>query len=446
MIFQNRKHAGQVLADQLQKYQGEDTIVLALPRGGVPVAAPIAEKLGVPVHILAVRKIGSPLQPELAAGAICEDADPIWNNSILCHLGLEPDDLGSNVVSEKRKIERQVQMFRRGRALPSLFRKTVIVVDDGLATGATMMAAVRYLKNKAAAKIIVAVPVAASKTARALRDRADEVIVAEEREDLMSVGQWYYDFSQVSDEEVLAILDTHIGFANLEIRDVRIPVDGVALKGDLWTFPDMKALIIFAHGSGSSRKSPRNQEVARDLNARGFGTLLFDLLTDSESLDRKNVFNIEFLAHRLVHATQWLNEQSEFHQIPIGYFGASTGAAAALRATAQLNEQIPIYTVVSRGGRPDLAGDALRAVQCPVLLLVGDHDFTVVALNEQAQLSLANCELSLVPGATHLFEEPGTLEEVSRRAGDWFNNHLPDGQKPILAYRKNGEQDQRLNR
>src|SRR5919198_654524 len=182
-------------------------------------------------------------------------------------------------------------------------------------------------------------------------------------------------------------------------------------------------MVLFAHGSGSGRESPRNQFVARALQKSGLGTLLLDLLTDAEAQDRANVFDIGLLADRLRAATDWLGQHDDLHNAPIGYFGASTGAGAALVAAA--NSARPIRAVVSRGGRPDLAGDRLRRVSAPTLLIVGGADTEVLALNRRAlELLPAEKQLSIVPGATHLFEEPGALEQVVGLASRWFETHL----------------------
>jgi len=194
----------------------------------------------------------------------------------------------------------------------------------------------------------------------------------------------------------------------------------VTLPGDL-TIPDgVRGMVLFAHGSGSSRKSPRNRLVADTMNRAGLGTLLFDLLTPEEELDRANVFDIPLLAKRLRAATDWWTERPEARGVPMGYFGASTGAAAALWAAADLGPAIG--AVVSRGGRPDLAGPRQQEVTAPTLLIVGGRDEQVLELNEEARrLLVCPSELVVVPGATHLFEEPGALEEVARLATGWFS-------------------------
>ncbi|MDO8431012.1 MAG: phosphoribosyltransferase family protein [Candidatus Binatus sp.] len=194
------------------------------------------------------------------------------------------------------------------------------------------------------------------------------------------------------------------------------------MEGELMIPKNAVGVVLFAHGSGSSRLSPRNQFVAEALQKSGIGTLLFDLLTEAEASDRDNVFDIDFLAHRLSDATRWLKGRSEIKGRSLGYFGASTGAAAALVAASQDHS---IRAVVSRGGRPDLAIRQLADMKSPVLLIVGGHDYGVIELNEKAYRVL-RCEKSLkiVPGATHLFEEPGALEQVAELASDWFKRHL----------------------
>jgi pimeloyl-ACP methyl ester carboxylesterase len=207
------------------------------------------------------------------------------------------------------------------------------------------------------------------------------------------------------------------------MRAVEIPAPPALLEGDLIVPPGAVGLVAFAHGSGSSRLSVRNRQVADSLNGEGLATLLFDLLTPDEAGNRTNVFDVELLAGRLLAATRWAHEDAELRDLPTGYFGASTGAAAALCAAAELGGAI--RAVVSRGGRPDMAGDCLRRVSAPTLLIVGSADASVLDLNQQAALRLAGPErIEVVAGATHLFEEPGALERVSELAGGWFLQHL----------------------
>jgi putative phosphoribosyl transferase len=206
-------------------------------------------------------------------------------------------------------------------------------------------------------------------------------------------------------------------------RTVTVDADGLSLPGDLAIPEAATGVVVFAHGSGSSRRSPRNVRVAERLQAEGLVTLLFDLLTDDEAGDRRKVFDIALLARRLEAAVGWLRGDPDAGQQPMGFFGASTGAAAALVAAARLGSDVA--TVVSRGGRPDLAGGALEAVIAPTLLIVGGADIQVLELNREARGHL-RCEarLEIVPGATHLFEEPGALERVAELAAAWFTDHV----------------------
>ncbi|HUK30962.1 MAG TPA: dienelactone hydrolase family protein, partial [Candidatus Acidoferrum sp.] len=213
-----------------------------------------------------------------------------------------------------------------------------------------------------------------------------------------------------------------------EEREISIAMESAQLEGTLSIPENATGIVLFAHGSGSSRNSPRNRYVARTLHSRGVATLLFDLLTTAEErVDRvtaEHRFDIRFLADRLIGATQWVMMQPDLAALDTGYFGASTGAAAALVAAAEHCDKVS--AVVSRGGRPDLAGDALKFVQAPTLLIVGGEDGPVIRMNREAlaKIRCAEKKLVIVPGATHLFEEPGALEEVARLAADWFTQHL----------------------
>lgn len=206
-------------------------------------------------------------------------------------------------------------------------------------------------------------------------------------------------------------------------EEIVISVNHSLVAGHLTVPRRARGVVIFAHGSGSSRHSPRNRYVAGRLNDAGFATLLFDLLTPAEERHRSNVFDIELLASRLIGATEWLASQKDVASLPVGYFGASTGAGAALRAAA--DRTVNIATVVSRGGRPDLAGSSLSQVHAPTLLIVGGNDNLVETLNRQSmKLIPAECRIAIVPGATHTFDEPGALEQVADLACQWFGIHL----------------------
>lgn len=206
-------------------------------------------------------------------------------------------------------------------------------------------------------------------------------------------------------------------------EEVFIRTGSVTVPGNLTIPSHPKGVVVFAHGSGSSRLSPRNRQVAQTLNDAGIATLLFDLLTPSEERDRRNVFNVRLLSSRLVDAVRWVENRTGTSELPLGLFGASTGAAAALVAATEPG--LNVRAVVSRGGRPDLAGRALLSIDAPTLLIVGGEDHAVLELNRLASSAIpAECRLAVVTGATHVFEEPGTLDEAARLARDWFLDRL----------------------
>jgi dienelactone hydrolase len=309
--------------------------------------------------------------------------------------------------------------------------RTAVIVDDGIATGATAAAACAVARAHGAERVILAAPVASVQAVAHLSSEADEVVVVGAPSDMGAIGAFYADFSPTSDSEVRRILQGHAqralgsdgrGDSIQPSSEVSITLPGVTLPGLLTLSPGASSVVIFAHGSGSSRNSPRNRNVAAELNRAGHGTLLFDLLTEEESGDRHNVFDIPLLGERLKAATSWLNQTGP-GDLEVGYFGASTGAAAALVAAADMGDGIG--AVVSRGGRPDLARTRLPSVTAPTLLIVGGRDTEVLALNRDAASRLTcSHQLEVVTGATHLFEEPGALKEVAHLAVAWFDRHL----------------------
>src|SRR6266508_4719610 len=431
MLFRDRADAGRRLAERLQRYRAEAPVVVGLPRGGVPVAAEVARALDAPLDVLVVRKLGCPWQPELALGAVGEGDVTVLNQQLIAGIGLGREEVEAVARAERAELDRRVGRYRRGRPAEPVQGRTVIVVDDGLATGFTARAAIGVLRRRGAGRVVLAVPVAPPQAIRVLRGVADQVVAIETPKRFEAVGQFYADFPQTTDQEVARLL-AHPSIVPVPtaaavddpVRACDIQAGGVRLAGELaWTVRPV-GLVVFAHGSGSSRHSPRNRSVAQTLNQSGLATLLLDLLTPQEEHDRGNVFDIELLAGRLVATTRWLADQPDAHGLPVGLFGASTGAAAALWAAAELGNQIG--AVVSRGGRPDLAAPRLGEVRAPTLLIVGGHDQLVLELNRRARARLrCTSALQVVPGATHLFEEPGALERVAALAGGWFRHHLP---------------------
>jgi putative phosphoribosyl transferase len=457
MTFADRVDAGAQLAQRLGHLRGHDVTVFGLSRGGVPVAAEVAAALAAPLDVMVVRKLGAPGQPELAMGAIAEDGVRVVDDDVLSRVAPSVGELAEVERDERDRLDRQRAQLRGDRPGSPVTGRTAVVVDDGVATGSSARAACQVARVRGAARVVLAVPVASTDVLPSLRQVADEVVCVTASDRMSSIGSWYEDFAQVSDEQVTDLLSRYDGGSRQPAGDgsppgprtatvpgsgtgaspatdraasrlafdgeVMVSTGGVQLPGRL-TVPDgAGGVVVFAHGSGSSRDSPRNTFVATLLNDAGLGTLLLDLLTEEEESDRGNVFDIELLAERLGQAVEWLRGQPIGGDTAIGLFGASTGAAAALSAAARPG--LRIAAVVSRGGRPDLAGDRLDRVEVPTLLIVGGHDETVIELNRGAQARLRGANrLDVVPEATHLFEEPGALPRVAELARDWFAEYL----------------------
>ncbi|MBX4958193.1 erythromycin esterase family protein [Rhizobium lentis] len=432
--FRDRFDAGRQLATKLVALTLEQPVVYALPRGGVPIALEISRALQAPLDLLLVRKIGAPGTPEVALGAVVEGsgAETVINEEVRMATGADDTYLERARQRELVELERRRALYLGSRARLKPAGRTAIVVDDGLATGATAKAALIAIKNQGAAKVVLAVPVAPEATLAEMRPYADIIVCLHPVRAFPGVGAFYSDFHQLTDEETIGLLRQGwvrggtTGSAHSR-RSILVPPLG--LVGDLSVPLDPRGIILFAHGSGSSRLSPRNAAVADRLNDKGFATLLLDLLTADEAKDRRNVFDIPLLAERLLEAAIWIQAEPDIADLPLGLFGASTGAGAAMLAAAELQGRVA--AVVSRGGRPDLAGPRLAEIEAPTLLIVGGDDREVLTLNQKALHALA-CEklLKIVPGATHLFEEPGALEAVTDLASAWFEHYLLKPNQP----------------
>ncbi len=436
MLFEDRADAGRKLAARLVPLKPTRPLVVALPRGGVPVAYEVARSLGAPLDVIIARKLGAPGHSEYGIGAVAQGGFSYLDAQAVTTLRVPPAHLDREVRAATAELDRRLAAYR-GAAPPLDARgRGGVLVDDGLATGVTARAAARAIRAQRPERIVLAVPVGAPESVEALAGEVDEVVCLAAPEGFRAVGQYYKDFDQTSDDEVLSLLDQARGAvparapgAPLE-RAVRLEVDGVTLDGTLTVPTSPRAVVVFAHGSGSGRRSPRNRFVAEGLHRAGIATLLVDLLTlREEQADARGHtfrFNLPMLGRRLVAAVDWVRASPSTASLPVGLYGASTGAGAALIAAAA--RPLAVGAVVSRGGRPDLADEALKSVRAPTLLIVGGNDGAVLALNEEARARMpGEVALEVIPHATHLFEEPGALARVSQLTTEWFERRIALG-------------------
>lgn len=437
MRFRDREQAGDQLGERLRDLNLEDAVVLALPRGGVPVGARVARILGVPFDVFVARKLVAPRRAGFGIGAVAE-GDAQWiDRETVASEGIGDEDIMNAVDAEQATVRGQVRMYRNGRLLPDLRHRPVILVDDGIATSATIRAAIEGLRLQGADHIVLAVPVAPPSILNRLAPKVEEIVCLSMPEGMWAIGSWYDDFEPVADSDVILHLD--LAHDELKPRPVLIPTRGATLEGMLTVPLNAKGIVVFAHGGQSSRFSFRNRFVARQLSEAGIGTLLFDLLTINEYaldlLDQSLLFNIDLLTNRLVDAMDWLGANVRPQGRRLGLFGAGTGAAAAFAAAEK--RPAVVEAVLSRGGRPDLARSSLPNVEAPVLLVVGGNDREILALNRQSIPAMRRApQMEVIEGAGHLFAEPGGLERVAQLARHFFVQHLgtdPDLNAPTLG-------------
>lgn len=434
--FLDRADAGRQLAEALSSLRGQHPLILAIPRGGVPVGRIVADRLDGELDIVLVRKIGAPGNPEYAIGAV-DEAGTIQQTDDARLAGADERYIKREAAEQLAVIRARRQSYGLGHPPIDPAGRIVVVVDDGLATGATMRAALLAVRARKPARLVCAIPVASPRGLVSVADVVDDLVYLSAPGHFRAVGEFYVQFPAVEDGEVMHLLMRPSGPSARELpEDIRIPTeDGLLLDGNLRVPQGARGLVIFVHGSGSNRNSPRNRLVAQAMHEKGLATLLFDLLSEDEASDVSARFDICKLTVRLDAAVRWAMLDPRTKGLPIGLFGASTGAAAALVLAARY--PMAIKAVVSRGGRPDLAGrGALAGVRAPTLLIVGGADHEVIALNRSALLVLAcTAELVLVPNATHLFEEEGAIEQVAALATSWFAQWLQDQGHGVTAWR-----------
>jgi putative phosphoribosyl transferase len=442
-LYADRAEAGRAVATALGALGGvaraRDLVVLGLPRGGIPVARAVADALGAPLEALVARKLGVPGLNEVAFGAIAEGRRKVVEDSVWWYLGLPRRVVAPIVDRERTELRRRARLYRAGAPLPALSGRTVVLVDDGLSSGATLRAAALAVRRQRPARVIAAVPVASAMHCDDVRATVDELVAAATPEPFDTVSAWYDDFAPVSDAEVLRLLgrspDVHAlaseaGPDAPEEHEIAVPLEqdttpeGGRLTGDLGLPNGRPAgLVILAHGGGSSRNSYRNRYLAGRLRQAGWATMRVDLLLEHEQAEDDVTgdarFDIRRIARRLLCATEWAARTPAPGGERIVLLGASTGAAAALVVAATRPDLVS--GVATRGGRVDLAGPSLPAVRTPVLMIVGGGDTDML---EQTRVSAptlrGRTRVAVIRGAGHTFEEPGALGAVGEHVVHWL--------------------------
>ncbi|WP_046469596.1 phosphoribosyltransferase family protein [Allosalinactinospora lopnorensis] len=425
--FTDRSEAGRRLAERVRAYAVTDPIVLALPRGGVPVGAELARHLRIPLDVLLVRKIGMPGHQETGVGAITEDGHACFDDRALARIRMPREMLSSTVEAERAELARRLEVYRGSRAAPRLTGRDVIVVDDGVATGGTARAALQMVRRQRPARLVLAVPVGSQQAVEILRPEVEDLVVLTVPENFRAVGEWYRDFAQLSDGDVTAILAelrTPADEAGSE-RAVRIRAGDVYLEGELATPAEVRAGVVFALSHG--RHDPRQRAVAANLRRSGYATLLFDLLTHDEwrreSDEDANGVDTAVLDERLQAAVRWLRRATDLASAPVGLFGSGAAAPAALMTAAARPEDIAALVV--HGGRIDIAEESLPKVRAPVLVLVEGTDSFVRELAEWVLGRLsAPYDMRVMPGAEQLLARSEVWHEVGTAAADWFERYL----------------------
>lgn len=457
--FRDRADAGAVLARSLIDYRGRaDVTVLGLARGGVPVAREVANLLRVPLAVVVARKVGVPGIEEVALGAIAEGSTRVVADTVAWYLGVPSRIVDRLAARERVELERRVGLYASGLASLDLRGRTVILVDDGLATGASVRAALRSIRDKRPARVVVAVPISSRDAAEDVRLEVDELVAIVTPARFASVGSAYEDYSAVTDDDVLSLIgrptrrvspymrdvSDRIGAAltradgrtrDLE-RTIGIQTPDAAIVGDLGVpsfVPSLRrgqraegvrGLVILAHGGGSSRSSYRNRYLAGRLRLSGYATLRLDLLTTDEqrmdAVSESYRFDVGRLATRLASACDWVDREGVAGAHHTVLAGSNTAAAAALETAARRPGRV--FAVAARGGRVDLVAEALPRVKTPVLLMVGGADRESVRRNNDAVDRLPRGALLIkVPRASRTLEEPGALGFVAEHLVSWLD-------------------------
>lgn len=426
-LFRDRIDAGQRLADALRPYHGSDAVVLGIPRGGVPVAAEVARLLGLPLDIVVARKLGAPGQPELAIGAVTANGGLYLNHDLIRDLGVDQAYLDSAVERKRAEARDRESRFRGGRPGPALAGRIAIVVDDGLATGATIRAAVQSVRHAGPAKLVVAVPVGAIESCASLRSEVDELVCLWTPDDFMAVGQFYDDFSPTEDDEVERILraaSTHTPDTDTAREITFQNRRGRRLAGTL-LLPravERPPVVVFAHGFNSSRRSSRNLMIAERLVASGLAAFLIDFTGHGDSEGEIREATVKQMADDLRSAIDHISAEAAVDAGRIGLSGSSSGGIVSVIEAAR-DERVRVLVL-----RSVPAGDLFEPaahIRATTLVIAGEADIPIVEEDRAlAEVISGPHRFEVVAHAGHLFEGPGEMERVSDLSVGWFVSHL----------------------
>lgn len=426
-VFRDREEAGRLLAERLARVVHTPCVVAAIPRGGVVVALPVADRLGAPLTVVYARKLTAPAAPEVAFGAVDEDGQVLVDSAAAVALGLDPADVDAARRRVAHDIERRIAAYGvppLGRYLPG---PEVVLVDDGLATGLTMQAALRYARRHGARVVTVAVPCASAAAAQHFEREADRFVSLVVDQEFVAVGAYYQEFRVVDDEVVRALLERArgeppaAGGQRVWFRNAR----GYRLAGELLAPAGAPCPgVAVAHGRGSSKASPRNRAFAQALRSAGMAVLLFDFTGHGDSEGRETESTLEQQTDDLRAALEFLRRLPAVDGSRLGMIGASTGAAAVLRVAA---DEPAVRALVLRAPTPGPARAAAAKLRVPTLVVVGDRDPLARADSEALARDVAGARLELVPEGDHLLSEPRALAHAIRLVTQWMREHLGGG-------------------
>lgn len=433
-MFADRREAGRQLAAVLRHWRHRHPVVLGVPRGGVPVAFEVADELDTELDVIVAHKIGIPYQPEVAMGAVAEHGVVLLSDSVVKACDVSRQQVAAATEQAVRETARRIALYRDGRQRVPLTGRAAVIVDDGIATGATIRAAYQAARRDGAVRVVLATPVAAPATVRRLRPDVDDVVALSTPDRMVAVGAWYRDFRQVSDQEVSDLLAAAArrGETGRPVAEIPSPSDAgeQMLRLDdatvtaRWSLPyGMCGLVVVPHSAANARYGARGRSTIDVLNRAGYGVVLVDLLAPDEERDRARVHDIDLLANRLREATELARTLMTDRAPWTGYLASGTAAATALRAAST---DVAIAAVVAHNGRLDLIGPYLPTLTVPVLLLVGVGDRALLDINRrgQARLRCPN-RLRVLPGMTDQPARPGAHATMLALARDWFDEWNP---------------------